>query len=102
MAGNPEYPWIEEDDEWDEEPEDERKSHSLQNVVDLAEWAEIVSGCERYFKRHKMLHKDIARMFRISRSYVGLILQRKWKPRNKYSRCYMKFKDFYDSGRYKE
>ena len=80
----------------------ERKSHPLQDVVDLAEWEEIVSGCERYFKRHKMLHKDIARMFRISRSYVGLILQRKWKPRNKYSGCYMKFKDFYDSGRYKK
>ena len=80
----------------------ERKSHPLQDVVDLAEWEEIVSGCERYFERHKMLHKDIARMFRISRSYVGLILRRKWQPRNKYSECYMKFKDFYDSGRYKK
>ena len=80
----------------------ERKSHPLQDVVDLAEWEEIVSGCERYFKRHKMLHEDIARMFRISRSYVGLILRRKWMPRNKYSGCYMKFKDFYDSGRYKK
>ena len=70
--------------------------------VDPKEWETILKSCEKYFYRHDMGRVAIGRMFGLSSAMVSLILARKWKPRVKDSGCYMKFKDFYDSGRYRK
>ena len=70
--------------------------------VDPKEWETILKSCEKYFYRHDMSPVAIGRMFGLSSALVSLILARKWKPRVKDSGSYIRLKEFYTSGRYKE
>ena len=70
--------------------------------VDPKEWETILKSCEKYFYRHDMGPVAIGRMFGLTSAMVSLILARKWKPRVKDSGSYIRLKEFYTSGRYKE
>ena len=70
--------------------------------VDPKEWETILKSCEKYFYWHDMGPVAVGRMFGLSSALVSLILARKWKPRVKDSGSYIRLKEFYTSGRYKE